>query len=62
MLCILAKFPLVSIFLTNNMSQLQFLGGCLTRRPEILTTSQSSVEIVLCVILDVLIYFTRRIN
>ena len=43
------------------MSQLQFLGGYLTRRPEILVTSQFPAEIVLCVIFDV-IYFTRRIN
>ena len=33
------------------MSQLQFLGGCLTRRPEILVTSLSPAEIVLSVML-----------
>ena len=43
-----------------NMSQLQFLGGCLTRRPEILVTLQSPAEIVLCVICDIRIYSTRQ--
>ena len=28
------------------MSQLHFLGGCLTRRPEVLVTLQSAVEIL----------------
>ena len=52
-LSIFAKFFLVSI---SRMSQLQFLGGCLTRRYEISITLQSPVEVVLCIIFDVMIY------
>ena len=52
-LSVFAKFLLVSI---SRMSQSQFLSGCLTRRPEISVTSQSPVEVVLCIIFDVMIY------
>ena len=52
MFCIFAKLSLVSTFLIN-MLQMQF-------RSEILVTLQFPVEILLCVILDVMIYFTRR--
>ena len=43
------------------MFQSKFLGGCLTRRPEILVTLQSPAEIVGCHF-HVMIYFSRRIN
>ena len=59
MVSIFAKFPLVYCIFFNNMLQLQFLDGCLTRRPEIFITLQSPVGIALCVIFDV--YFTRQI-
>ena len=52
-LSIFTKFPLVSI---SRMSQLLFLGGFLIRRSEISIMSQSPVEVVLCIIFDVMIY------
>ena len=39
------------------MLQLQFLGGCLTKRLEVLVTLQSPAEIGLCVIFDIMIYW-----
>ena len=44
------------------MSQLQFQGGCLTRRPKILVTSQSPAEIVLRVIFGIMIHSNWRIS
>ena len=53
---------LLKFLFFDNMLQLQVLGGCLTRRPEILVTLQSPAEIVLSVIFDIMIYFTQQIN
>ena len=38
------------------MSQLQFMGDCLTRRSETSITSQAPVEVILRIIFDVMIY------